>query len=86
MYESRRDRFEVISDILTEAMYGANKTRIMQRANLNHGRFKKYFHELLRIGVLKKERRTDGHIIYRTTEKGANLVNTINHAQNIMKI
>jgi predicted transcriptional regulator len=32
---TRKSRAEVIMDVLTEALDGANKTRIMYRANLN---------------------------------------------------
>ena len=38
----RRSRTGVIIDILTEVLDGANKTRIMYRANLNFLRFKRY--------------------------------------------
>lgn len=86
MSNGRRDKFEVINDILIQAMDGANKTRIMQGANLNHGRFKRYFHELLQKGVLQKESKADGSIIYRTTEKGANLVSIISRAENILSV
>ena len=48
----RRSRTQVIIDILAEASEGANKTRIMYRANLNFLRFKRYLSELLDKGLI----------------------------------
>jgi len=48
----RRSRTQVIIDILAEASEGANKTRIMYRANLNFLRFKRYLSELLNKGLI----------------------------------
>ena len=67
---SRRDRLEVIADILAEALYGANKTQIMYRANLNFLRINRYFSELLDSNLISKVNSSDGRVFYRTTEKG----------------
>jgi predicted transcriptional regulator len=79
----RRNRLKVITDILMEALNGSNKTRIMQRANLNHHRFDRYFSELLTCGVIVKGN-VEGRIVYQTTEKGLNLIKTICRAEEIL--
>ena len=84
MSNGRRNFFEVITDILVEARYGANKTRIMQRANLNYHRFNRYFSELLSCDVIRKEEDVDGRFLYKTTEKGMRLINIINRAEEIL--
>ena len=83
MYGQRRTRLKVITDILLEALNGTNKTRIMQRANLNHHRFDRYFSELLACGAISKGN-FEGRILYQTTEKGLHLIKTISQAEEIL--
>lgn len=71
---SRRSRTELIIDILTEALSGTNKTKIMYRANLNFLRLKRYFSELESKGlieVLDNPGRKDGVSDYRKREGSA---------------
>jgi predicted transcriptional regulator len=84
MVDNRRSSYEVIVDILVEATKGENKTRIMQRANLNHQRFHRYFPELLKRGVLAEENDIDGRVVYRTTEKGRDFIKLITRAEEIV--
>jgi len=81
---SRRSRLEVVADILTEALYGANKTRIMYRANLNFLRFHRYFSELLDKGLMVRENGSDGRVVYRTTDKGRRFLKIISNAEEII--
>jgi len=81
---SRRSRLEVVADILTEALYGANKTRIMYRANLNFLRFHRYFSELLDKGLIVRENASDGRVVYRTTDKGKRFLKIISNAEEII--
>ena len=83
---SRRSRMEVIIDILTESLDGANKTRIMYRANLNFLRFNCYLSEMLENGLLRKENNSDGRVVYRATESGKVLLETLRKAQQFMAI
>jgi predicted transcriptional regulator len=77
---------EVIADILTEAMSGANKTRIMYRANLNFLRFDVYLSEMLRNGLLTREKNGNGQVMYKTTEAGVALLDTLSKAKKLMAI
>ena len=82
----RRSRVEVIVDILIEALEGANKTRIMYRANLNSVRFNRYFSEMLERELLVEEDGAGGMVVYRVTEKGKSLLETLRKAQGFMAI
>ena len=80
----RRSRVEVIIDILTEASFGANKTRIMYRANLNFVRFKRYFSELLDKGLIAQvDNPGSGGFIYKTTEEGKSLLEVLRNYKRI---
>lgn len=83
---TRRSRVEVIIDILTEALKGANKTRIMYRANLNFLRFNCYLSEMLENGLLIEENHDDGRVVYKVTKEGKALLETLRRAQQFMSI
>ena len=80
----RRSRLEVIADILAEALNGANKTRIMYRANLNFLRFDRYLSDLLDKGLIVRKNTSDGRVIYRTTDRGKRFVKIITNAEEII--
>ena len=85
----RRSRTEVIIDILDEALRGANKTRIMYRANLNFLRFERYFCELLKSGlveVVDNPSEEFGGVVYRTSERGRELLETLKKASEIISL
>ncbi len=84
MVKRRRSRLEVFADILAEALNGANKTRIMYRANLNFLRFHRYFSELLGKGMIVTENTSDGMVVYRTTNKGRRFLKSVNEAEDII--
>jgi predicted transcriptional regulator len=72
----RRDRLDVINEILDTAVHGVVKTRIMYKTNLNFRQFESYVNTLLEadlVEVLDKE----GRKLYRTTEKGKLLLNKL---------
>jgi len=73
-------------DILTEALNGANKTRIMYRANLNFLRFNLYLSEMLEKGLLQEENHNDGRVLYKATENGKVLLETLRKAKQFMSI
>ena len=77
---------EVIADILTEAASGANKTRIMYRANLNFARFNVYLSEMLESGLLTREKNGNGQVTYKTSESGVALLETLQKARELMAI
>lgn len=84
---ARRSRTEVIIDILAESLEGANKTRIMYRANLNFLRFNCYLNEMLENGLLKAENNGNGQVVvYKATRSGKALLRTLRKAQQFISI
>lgn len=65
----RRDRLDIISEILVIAKDGRLKTQIMYRANLSFAQLNDYLDVLTKMGLLqvKKENRKT---TYKTTDKG----------------
>lgn len=87
MGRERRSRSEVIVDILNEALNGANKTRIMYRANLNFVRFNFYLQELMDKGLVEKVKTNPtGFIFYKTTMMGREFLDVLRKAQDYMEI
>ena len=81
----RRSRSEVICEILSEALNGANKTRLMYRCNMNFVRFNRYLSELLDAGLVECVGSNPGGIIlYRTTEKGRELLKVLRKANELL--
>jgi predicted transcriptional regulator len=78
---------EVIMDILSEALNGANKTRIMYRANLNFVRFNRYLAELLSKGLIEEVKSNpEGFVVYRTTAAGRAFLRVLREAQGYMSV
>lgn len=65
----RRDRLNIIAEILNIAKEGRLKTQIMYRANLSFAQLNEYLKFLTKMNLLQvsKENRKK---IYKTTEKG----------------
>ncbi len=77
----RRSRIEVICDILSEALNGANKTRLMYQCNLNFTRFNHYLQELLDNGLIERVSSNPKSIIlYKTSEKGREFIKVLRKA------
>ena len=69
----RRSRFDIIVDVLTTSIEGANKTRIVYDANLNFKVAKEYLDFLIEAGLLEEVSESKRRV-YRTTEKGIALL------------
>ena len=83
----RRSRIEVICDILSEALGGANKTRLMYHYNLNFMRFNRYLQELLDAGLLERVgSNPEGIVLYITSDKGRELIRVLRKANDLMSI
>jgi predicted transcriptional regulator len=83
----RRGRIEVVCDILSEALGGANKTRLMYHCNLNFMRFNRYLQELLDAGLLERAgSNPDGVILYKTSDKGRELVKVLRKANEFLSV
>ena len=65
----RRDRHDIIAEILKTAKEGKRKTYIMYKARLSHSQLKLYLELLNRSGMIIY---SDG--VYRTTPKGLTFV------------
>jgi len=80
----RRSRIDVLIDILTEALNGCSKTKLMYRCNLNYRCFNRYLKELLDKDLLIKiERSSKKTIHYKTTEKGKELLQVLRRAKQL---
>jgi predicted transcriptional regulator len=83
----RRSRTEVIVSILDEALSGANKTRLMYQCNLNFMRFNYYLQELLDAGLIECiNTNPEGIVLYKTTEKGRELLKVLRKANEFLSI
>lgn len=65
----RRDRHDIVLDILKIARGGKRKTQIMYKAKLSYGQLKAYLELLNDRGLLESN---DG--VYHTTNKGLNFI------------
>lgn len=68
----KRTRFEIRTDILKVAKYGANKTRIVYGTNINFFIINKYLDYLIEFGLLIKDRKR-----YYTTDKGLKYIRNV---------
>jgi len=83
----RRSHTEVICDILSEALEGTNKTRLMYHCNLNFMRFNRYLQELLDAGLVERiESNPEGMVLYKTSDKGRELVKVLRKANEFMSV
>jgi len=83
----RRSRIEVICDILSEALEGANKTRLMYHCNLNFMRFNRYLQKLLDAGLIKCVGSNPQNVVlYKTSDKGRELLKILRKAMEFLSI
>jgi len=83
----RRSRVEVVCDILSEALGGANKTRLMYHCNLNFMRFNRYLQELLDAGLIERvDSNPEGIVLYKTSDKGRELVKVLRKANEFLSV
>jgi predicted transcriptional regulator len=78
-----RSRNKIASDILTSAIGGAIKTKIMYKAYLSHATLKDYLAILQENGLLEVEGDGRGKI-YRTTPKGINFVKNLDNLRSYL--
>ena len=78
----KRNRNEIISEILNICIKGASKTRVVYQANLNFRTVDPYLKLLIKNDLIVASQ--GPHIIYETTEKGMNLMKTINQVHNTL--
>jgi predicted transcriptional regulator len=73
----KRSKQEIFSQILNICMNGANKTRIVYQANLNFRTVNPYLDILIKNQHLIETGQGE-QILYQTTQKGTDLLETIN--------
>ena len=66
----RRDRGEIVIDVLRAALDGEVKTRIMFKSNLYYRTFNHIFSELLKNGFIVRCNGFNGKFLYKTSERG----------------
>ena len=84
--EKKRDRLEVIRDILLVIQSGGGKikpTKILYRSNLSHGMMKDYIKDILSIGLAKETHSKEGRT-YSITEKGLKYISEYKTIINFM--
>jgi len=72
----KRSREEILAQILNTCQEGASKTRVVYQANLNFKTVNFYLETLIGNNLI--EVRTGKNVLYETTQKGANLLESIN--------
>ena len=72
--KNNRGKIEIMADVLSLSTAGIKKTHIMYRANLSYEQIIHYLTQLLGKGLLAQDR-SDGALVYRTTEKGREFLN-----------
>jgi len=78
--ERRRDRHEIIAEILRTAVNGKIKTHIMYRAKLSYSQINEYLPLLVENGLLENAKMPRGKqrtIVYRTTAKGLQFIESL---------
>ena len=79
----RRSWPAITVDILEVTLAPTNKTRIMYKSNLNFERFNRYFYDLLRKGFIEETNNSNGRSVYKTTERGRDLLEVLRVAQEL---
>ena len=78
----KRNRNEIISEILHICITGASKTRVVYQANLNFRTVDPYLQLLIKNDLIRVNQ--GRRILYETTEKGRSLMETINQVHNTL--
>jgi len=77
-----RSRTEIVSMILDAANGGATKTKIMYKAFLSYAQLREYLSVLIENNLLEY---LEGRHIYKTTEKGLNLLKMHNEIGELLQ-
>jgi len=78
--DKRRDRHDIVAEILKTAVHGRIKTHIMYRAKLSYSQINEYLPLLVDKGFLENKtvtRGKHGATIYRTTSKGLQFIENL---------
>lgn len=84
--ERRRDRHEIIAEILKTALNGRIKTHIMYKAKLSYSQINEYLPLLIENGFLENmrvKRLGQQTTIYKTTSKGVEFIESLKSIDNL---
>lgn len=84
----RRDRHDIVVEILQTAMEAKIKTHIMYKAKLSYDQINKYLGLLVKKGFLENmtvKRRRQNWTLYRTTEDGITLLHHMESADKLFE-
>ena len=73
----RRSDVEIIAEMLRIGLNGAQKTKIMYDANMSYSQMRRYLHFLISQGYLDSVRADNLSVTYQATERGFNLLKSI---------
>jgi len=82
----RRDRHDIIVEILKTALNGRVKTHIMYKARLSYAQLNDYLPQLVENGFLenlKIKRRRDYKRIFKTTQKGIKFIENFENMRSL---
>ncbi|MFQ6073735.1 MAG: winged helix-turn-helix domain-containing protein [Candidatus Bathyarchaeia archaeon] len=82
----RRDRHDIVAEILKTAKGGKIKTHIMYKAKLSYSQINEYLNLLIKKGFLENmtiKRKRQTVTMYRTTKKG---IEFLDHLESIDKL
>jgi predicted transcriptional regulator len=85
----RRDRHDIIVEILKTALNGKVKTHIMYKARLSYAQLNEYLPRLVENGFLenlKVKRRTDYKRVFRTTQKGIKFIENFENMRSLWSL
>jgi len=82
----RRDRHDIVAEILKTARGGKIKTHIMYKAKLSYSQINEYLNLLVKKGFLENmaiKRKRQTITIYRTTKEGIEFLNHLENTNNL---
>ena len=79
----RRDKVEIMADILNACIHGANKTAIVHKANLNFKIVDTYLELLLQKDLISVEH--NGVTSYKTTKNGKKFLKSFANIERVLQ-
>ena len=73
----KRSETEIIHELLFTAQTDIKKTQLMYKTNMTYFQLNKYLDFMLEKGLIKEKERTSDGKIYYTTDKGKELLESI---------
>ncbi len=67
---SKRDRIQILLQMLEVANVPTKKTHLMYGGGINYYQLEKHLGLLLQLGMVEEIKLSDGAVVYRTTERG----------------